>query len=74
MDKKCRAKKVGYICSETHGPWGYAFVDYGPDHTITDGDGEQVKSFVVSHVEKGETTKVTVHEDKRHIFQEGDYV
>lgn len=46
MDAKCRAKKVGYIGSEIHGPWGYAFVDYGPEHTITDQDGEQTKSFI----------------------------
>lgn len=25
-------------------------------------------------IEKGQTTKVTVHEDKRHIYEEGDYV
>lgn len=43
MDAQCRANKVGYICSEIHGPWGYAFVDYGVDHNITDGDGEATK-------------------------------
>jgi len=25
-------------------------------------------------IEKGEKTVVTVHEDKRHIYQEGDHV
>lgn len=25
-------------------------------------------------IEKGTTTTVTVHEDKRHIYQDGDYV
>lgn len=25
-------------------------------------------------IEKGEKTKVTMHEDKKHIYQEGDYV
>ena len=25
-------------------------------------------------IEKGAQTKVTLHEDKRHIYQEGDYV
>lgn len=75
MDAKCRAKGVGYIGSEIHGPWGYAFVDYGPEHVITDQDGEQTKSFIVTLITKGkEKTTVTVHEDKRHIYQEGDYV
>jgi ubiquitin-activating enzyme E1 len=32
------------------------------------------RQFVVSFITKGETTEVTVHEDKRHSFEEGDYV
>ena len=74
MDALCRSKGVGYISSQTFGPWGYAFVDYGNEHTVTDHDGEQTKQFIVTMIEKGEKTVVTVHEDKRHIFQEGDYV
>jgi len=65
---------IGYISSMTLGPWGYAFVDYGKEHIVTDHDGEQTKSFIVTMIEKGKETRVTVHEDKRHIFQEGDYV
>lgn len=36
----CRAKKVGYISSATLGPWGYAFVDYGDKHMVTEEEGE----------------------------------
>ena len=44
-------------------------------HTrTTDGDGEQTKSFIVVMIQKGKETVVTTHEDKRHIYQEGDYV
>jgi proline dehydrogenase len=31
-------------------------------------------AFLESSIEKGKTTLVTVHEDKRHSYQEGDYV
>lgn len=41
---------------------------------ITDADGEQTKSFIISVIEKGETTRVYTHDDKRHSYQEGDYV
>jgi ubiquitin-activating enzyme E1 len=55
----------------------YTFVDYG-NHTIFDADGEQTKAFIISGInpdEKDEEkTVVTVHEDKRHSYQEGDYV
>jgi ubiquitin-activating enzyme E1 len=68
LNDMCRANNAGYISSATLGPWGYAFVDYGDNHTVTDHDGEQTKSFIVTMIEKGEQTTVTVHEDKRHIF------
>ena len=74
MDALCTTHKAGYISSQTFGPWGYAFVDYGKAHMITDGDGEQTKSFIVVMIQKGKETVVTTHEDKRHIYQEGDYV
>jgi len=42
---------------------------------VTDHDGEQPKSFIITFIEKGaDKTVVTLHEDKRHIYQEGDYV
>ena len=43
IDEQCRAKKVGYISTQTLGPWGFAFVDYGKEHVVTDHDGEQTK-------------------------------
>ena len=40
LDAECRAKNVGYISSQTFGPWGYGFVDFGNEHIVTDHDGE----------------------------------
>jgi ubiquitin-activating enzyme E1 len=74
LNQQCRASNCGYIFSHGFGPWGCAFVDYGPKHVVNDHDGEQTKNFIVIMIEKGEQTKVMMHEDKRHIFQEGDYV
>jgi ubiquitin-activating enzyme E1 len=74
VNEMCRASKVGHISTQVFGPWGYAFVDYGEEHTVTDHDGEQPKSFIVVMIEKGQKTKITMHEDKKHIYQYGDYV
>jgi ubiquitin-activating enzyme E1 len=74
LNKLCRENNVGYLGSQTFGPWGFAFVDYGDKHIVTDHNGEQTKNFVVSMIVKGESTIVTVHEDKRHIYEEGDSV
>ena len=51
----------------------YTFVDFG-NHTIFDADGEQTKQFIVSNITQDEQATVTVHEDKRHSYQDGDYV
>ena len=74
LDADCSSKKVGYISTATLGPWGYAFVDFGKEHIVTDHDGEQTKQFIVTMIEKGEKTKIFVHEDKRHSYQEGDHI
>jgi len=72
IDKICRANKVGFIIAETLGAVGYIFVDYGEQFLITDADGEPTKNFIISNISNEGT--VTVHEDKRHSFQDGDYV
>lgn len=74
VNEQCRASKVGHISTQTFGPWGYAFVDYGLEHIVNDADGEQPKNFITVMIEKGEKTKITMHEDQRHSYQEGDYV
>lgn len=74
VNEFCRGNKIGMICSETMGAVGYVFVDYTPHHIVLDHDGEQCKQFIISSISKAEKGEVTVHEDKRHSFQDGDYV
>lgn len=40
LNKQCRSSKVGHISTQCFGPWGYAFVDFGTEHIVTDHDGE----------------------------------
>jgi hypothetical protein len=40
LNEACRANKTGFISTETFGPSGYIFLDYGTDHLITDDNGE----------------------------------
>lgn len=74
VNEFCRAHKVGYIQTQCHGPWGYTFLDYGEQFQINDADGEETKSFIVVNITQANPAIVTVHEDKRHKFQDGDYV
>jgi ubiquitin-activating enzyme E1 len=70
----CRDLNIGFILTETLGLLGYAFVDYGENHKIFDHNGESTKSFMVVSISNEEKATVTVHEDKRHSYEEGDYV
>ena len=74
INEACRANNVGFILNECMGVSGYAFLDYGPKFMVTDADGEATKQFIVSSVEQAENPTVHVHEDKRHSYQDGDYV
>ena len=74
IDELCRAQGKGFILSETLGVMSYAFLDYGPQFKVTDKDGEQTKQFIVSGIEKANEPTVHVHEDKRHTYQDGDFV
>lgn len=64
----CRAKNIGFILSQTYGPTGFAFLDYGNEFMINDADGEETKAFIVANVTQENPAIVTVHEDKRHKF------
>ena len=69
-----RSKNIGFILSQTYGPQGFTFLDYGNEFMITDADGEDTKSFIVVAATQTNPCIITVHEDKRHKFQDGDYV
>ena len=73
LNEKCRAANIGFILAETLGAMVYTFVDYG-NHTVFDADGENTKQFIISSITSEEKPTVTVHEDKRHSYKDGDYV
>jgi ubiquitin-activating enzyme E1 len=41
---------------------------------ISDANGEQTKSFIVNSIANEEHATIIVHGDKRHSYEEGDYV
>ena len=74
INEFCRTNHVGFILSENLGLANYAFLDYGPEFVVTDKDGEATKQFIVSSIEKCVDPIMFVHDDKRHSYQDGDYV
>jgi ubiquitin-activating enzyme E1 len=73
-NKFCHENGVGFICTQNLGAAGYVFLDYGKEFLNIDADGEEVKEFIVSDITQENPAICTVHEDKRHKFQDGDFV
>ena len=69
-----RVKNIGFILATTYGPSGFTFLDYGNEFIVTDHNGEATKSFIIVNATQTNPLIVTVHEDKRHIFEDGDSV
>lgn len=74
LNESLRAKKKGFILSQTLGVYGYTFVDYGDDFSILDETGEDTKSFIVTEITNEKEAIVTIHDDKRHTFHDDSYV
>lgn len=62
----------GFISTDTRGLFGNVFVDFGDKFIVTDADGEEPLSGIVSDIdEKG---NVACLDDNRHGLQDGDWV
>lgn len=72
----CRSHNptIAFLSCESWGASGYGFVDFGNEFICLDRTGEENKSFLVSNVSQENPGIVTVHEEKRHTYQTGDFV
>ena len=76
INKFCRTqeKPIGFIWGGSLGLYGWTFVDFGDKHTIHDPNGEACQSTIITSISNEEEGLVTVSDDKRHGFHDGDYV
>ena len=57
-----RSKNIGFILSQTYGPQGFTFLDYGHDFIINDEDGEETYSIDVGAITQTNPCIVTVND------------
>jgi ubiquitin-activating enzyme E1 len=76
VNEFCRsqAQPIGFIMCLTLGLYGTTFVDFGPKFIVKDTTGESTNSYIVVYVSKGNPGVVRLHEDKKHNYNDGDYV
>jgi len=70
----CHEKGIYFIVADTRGVFGQIFCDFGDQFVITDTDGEQPATIMISAVTKEVDCVVTTSDEARHGFQDGDYV
>eukprot|EP01027_Heterolobosea_sp_BB2_P001334 GEZU01002038.1.p1 GENE.GEZU01002038.1~~GEZU01002038.1.p1 ORF type:complete len:1006 (+),score=425.20 GEZU01002038.1:121-3138(+) len=74
INKECHQKGTKFIAVESRGVFGSVFVDFGKDFEISDPDGEAPIQRIVTNITREENATVSVHDDERHGFQDGDQV
>ena len=69
-----RGKNKGFIYGGSLGLYGFTFVDFGDNFKVFDKNGENTKSAIIVNITSEANGVVTVHEDKKHGFEDGDSV
>ena len=67
-------KQIGFIWAGAMGLFGWTFVDFGDAHLVFDKDGEECLHTIITSISNDEHSVVTVNDDKRHGFQDGDWI
>jgi ubiquitin-activating enzyme E1 len=76
INEFCRtqATPIGFIWAGGLGLYGWTFVDFGPVHGVFDHNGEACISTIITSISNCEKGIVTVNEDKRHGFEDNDWI
>lgn len=70
----CHRRGIPLVVADTRGLFGQLFCDFGDDLVVTDPNGEQPLSAMVSMITKGCPGEVTCLDEARHGFESGDFV
>jgi len=75
VDAACRSADVKFMSVGAFGAFGRIFNDFGPAFTVSDVNGEQPRSVMISAVTvDGDDVVVTCLDEQRHDFEAGDHV
>ncbi|CAM9199908.1 unnamed protein product [Rangifer tarandus platyrhynchus] len=70
----CHRHGIKLVVADTRGLFGQLFCDFGEEMILTDSNGEQPLTAMVSMVTKGNPGIVTCLDESRHGFESGDFV
>eukprot|EP01112_Ceratiomyxa_fruticulosa_P016901 TRINITY_DN5173_c0_g2_i1.p1 TRINITY_DN5173_c0_g2~~TRINITY_DN5173_c0_g2_i1.p1 ORF type:complete len:1132 (-),score=303.50 TRINITY_DN5173_c0_g2_i1:160-3321(-) len=71
----CHKNGIHVIASDVRGVFGWVFCDYGPNFVVTDTNGEDPLSALISSISHDEKEHQVIKlDEKRHGFEDGDHV
>ncbi|KAF6091725.1 ubiquitin like modifier activating enzyme 1 [Phyllostomus discolor] len=70
----CHSHGIKLVVADTRGLFGQLFCDFGEEMIITDSNGEQPLSAMISMITKDNPGVVTCLDEARHGFESGDFV
>mmetsp|Transcript_56417 Transcript_56417/g.156170 ORF Transcript_56417/g.156170 Transcript_56417/m.156170 type:complete len:1034 (+) Transcript_56417:90-3191(+) len=71
---RSRSPPIGFVAADCLGLAGTVFVDFGESFSCRDKDGEEPKSAIVAGVTQENPGAVHTHHERRHGFQDDDWV
>lgn len=71
---RSRSPAVGFIAADCFGLASTVFVDFGDGFSCRDKDGEEPRNAIVAAVTQENPGTVHTHHERRHGFQDGDWV
>lgn len=70
----CHKNGIKVICADTRGLFGKIFCDFGKSFRISDVNGQNQRTSMISYITNDKEGIVTTFEDQRHDLEDGDYV
>lgn len=74
VSRVCRQFNRSLIVADCHGIFSRVFCDFGPKFVCIDKNGEEAAEVIVNSISCDEHGIVTLLEDTRHTFEDGDTV
>lgn len=70
----CHANGIGFVSASSFGVFANIFCDFGDSFVVLDTNGEPPQSVLIANISQENTGIVTVVDDQRIPFEDGDYV
>ncbi|KAE9037621.1 Ubiquitin-like modifier-activating enzyme 1 [Phytophthora rubi] len=70
----CHAKSIAFIATEARGVFGSVFCDFGDEFIVSDRDGVEPVSCLISSISNSAPPLIAVSDDTRHGLETGDLV